>query len=46
MIFSQTLLPLLPIIQTHQPDMKKYAQFQQQRSIFRKIYQQLKPLMS
>ena len=42
----EALLPPLPMIQTHQPDMKKHAQFQQQRSIFRKIYQQLKPLMS
>ena len=46
MIFSRTLLPLLAIIQTHQPDMKKHAEFQQQSSIFKKIYQQLKPLMS
>jgi len=42
----EVLLPPLPMVQTHQPDMKKHAQFQQQRSIFRKIYQQLKPLMS
>ena len=42
----EVLLPPLPMVQTHQPDMKKHAEFQQQRSIFRKIYQQLKPLMS
>ncbi len=42
---SELLAPL-PIVQTHQPDSNLYQYYQQQRTTFRDIYQQLKPLMS
>lgn len=42
---SELLAPLT-IVQTHQPDSNLYQYYQQQRTIFRDIYQQLKPLMS
>lgn len=40
------LLLSLPVIQTHQPNMNNYQYHQQQRVIFRDIYQCLKPLMA
>ena len=42
---GQWLTPL-STIQTHQPDREKHEYYQQQRAMFRNIYQQLKPLMS
>ncbi|MGL4726894.1 MAG: xylulokinase [Scandinavium sp.] len=40
------LLPQLPLEQTHQPDTAKVAAYAPRREMFRKLYQQLKPLMS
>ncbi|WP_294615054.1 xylulokinase [uncultured Gilliamella sp.] len=45
-ISIKTLLPELPIVQTHQPNMDNNQYHQEQRVIFRKLYQQLQPLMS
>ncbi|WP_042861614.1 xylulokinase [Dickeya sp. NCPPB 3274] len=39
------LLPALPLEQTHQPDPTRHAQYAQQRTVFRQLYQQLSPLM-
>ncbi|RNM20637.1 xylulokinase [Dickeya undicola] len=39
------LLPTLPLEQTHQPDPMRHAQYAQQRTVFRQLYQQLSPLM-
>lgn len=41
----EKLLTPLPVIQIHQPNMIHNQYHQQQRVIFRKLYQQLKPLM-
>ena len=41
-----TLLPQLPVEQQHLPDAERHAWYQPRREIFRKIYQQLLPLMS
>jgi len=40
------LLPPLPLEQEHHPDSVRHAHYAQQRDVFRKIYQQLRPLMS
>ena len=40
------LLPQLPIEQQHQPDAARHALYQPRRETFRRIYQQLLPLMS
>ncbi|MFB1116426.1 xylulokinase [Dickeya dadantii] len=40
------LLPALPLEQTHQPDPTRHAQYAQQRTVFRQLYQQLSPLMT
>lgn len=39
------LLPSPKVIQLHQPNRDNYQIYQQQRAVFRQIYQQLKPLM-
>ncbi len=41
-----TLLPQLPIEQQHIPDAKRHAWYASRRDMFRRIYQQLLPLMS
>lgn len=40
------LLPQLPLEQTHEPNPEHYAKYQQRRETFRRLYQQLLPLMS
>lgn len=40
------LLPQLPLEQRHLPDAKKHALYAERRDVFRRIYQQLLPLMS
>lgn len=40
------LLPQLPLEQAHYPDAQRHARYQQQRDTFRRLYQQLLPLMS
>ena len=40
------LLPQLTLEQAHYPDAGRHALYQQRREIFRRIYQQLQPLMS
>ncbi|WP_033577077.1 xylulokinase [Dickeya chrysanthemi] len=40
------LLPALPLEQVHQPDPTRHAQYAQQRAVFRRLYQQLSPLMT
>ncbi|NDO82421.1 xylulokinase [Citrobacter sp. NCU1] len=40
------LLPQLPLEQAHYPDAQRHARYQQQRATFRRLYQQLLPLMS
>jgi xylulokinase len=40
------LLPQLPLEQSHRPDAERHARYARQRDVFRKIYQQLLPLMS
>lgn len=40
------LLPQLVLEQSHYPDAERHALFQQRRETFRRIYQQLLPLMS
>lgn len=40
------LLPALPLEQVHQPDATRHAQYTQQRTVFRQLYQSLLPLMS
>ncbi|WP_054177989.1 xylulokinase [Trabulsiella odontotermitis] len=40
------LLPQLPLEQSHQPDAARFARYAPQRETFRKLYQQLLPLMS
>jgi xylulokinase len=40
------LLPQLALEQTHQPDIAKNAAYAPRRDVFRRLYQQLKPLMS
>lgn len=40
------LLPQLPLEQTHQPDAQRHTVYQQRRETFRRLYQQLLPLMS
>lgn len=39
------LLPQLPLEQTHTPDAQRHAAYQPQRDTFRRLYQQLLPLM-
>jgi len=41
-----SLLPQLPLEQQHLPDAKNHALYAERRAVFRKIYQQLLPLMS
>ena len=41
-----TLLPQLPIEQQHSPDAARHAHYAARRETFRRIYQQLLPLMS
>ncbi|RLM18763.1 xylulokinase [Brenneria alni] len=41
-----TLLPQLPLEQTHHPDEQRHAYYAQQRDTFKALYQQLRPLMS
>lgn len=41
-----TLLPQLALEQAHYPDAERHALYQQRRETFRRIYQQLLPLMS
>ncbi len=41
-----TLLPQLPIEQQHTPDAARHAYYASRRETFRRIYQQLLPLMS
>ncbi|MGF6437379.1 xylulokinase [Kosakonia sp. 1610] len=41
-----TLLPQLPVEQQHQPDAQRHAHYVEKRDTFRRIYQQLLPLMS
>lgn len=41
-----TLLPQLPIEQQHLPDAERHAHYASRRETFRRIYQQLLPLMS
>jgi xylulokinase len=38
-------LPQLPLEQTHQPDSTKHQQYAERREVFRKLYDQLLPLM-
>lgn len=40
------ILPQLTLEQAHYPDADRYALYQQRRETFRRIYQQLQPLMS
>ncbi|POT55591.1 xylulokinase [Citrobacter amalonaticus] len=40
------LLPQLPLEQAHYPDAQRHAVYQQRRETFRRLYQQLLPLMS
>jgi xylulokinase len=40
------LLPQLALEQAHVPDAKRHLQYAERRDVFRKIYQQLLPLMS
>jgi xylulokinase len=40
------LLPQLPLEQSHQPDAARFARYAPRRETFRKLYQQLLPLMS
>jgi len=40
------LLPQLPLEQTHMPDAQRHTVYQQRRETFRRLYQQLLPLMS
>ena len=40
------LLPQLPLEQTHMPDTQRHTAYQQRRETFRRLYQQLLPLMS
>lgn len=40
------LLPQLTLDQAHYPDVERHALYQQRRETFRRIYQQLHPLMS
>lgn len=40
------LLPQLSLEQTHMPDAQRHSVYQQRREIFRRLYQQLLPLMS
>ena len=40
------LLPQLTLEQAHYPDAERHARYQQRRETFRRIYQQLQPLMS
>lgn len=40
------LLPQLPLEHTHMPDMQRHTVYQQRRETFRRLYQQLLPLMS
>ena len=40
------LLPQLPLEEQHTPDATKHAAYAARREVFRKIYQQLVPLMS
>ena len=40
------LLPQLTLEQAHYPDAERHALYQQRRETFRRIYQQLQPLMS
>lgn len=44
-IQPDTVLPALPLEQTHLPDAEKTAAYAPRREIFRQIYQQLLPLM-
>ena len=40
------LLPQLPLEQSHLPDAQRYATYQPRRETFRRLYQQLLPLMA
>lgn len=40
------VLPQLPLEQAHYPDAQHHAVYQQRRETFRRLYQQLLPLMS
>ncbi len=40
------VLPRLPLEQAHYPDAQRHAVYQQRRETFRRLYQQLLPLMS
>ena len=40
------LLPQLPLEQAHFPDAERHARYLERRETFRRIYQQLLPLMS
>lgn len=40
------LLPQLPLEQSHQPDAQHYAAYQPRRETFRRLYQQLLPMMT
>lgn len=40
------LLPQLPLEQSHLPDAQRYAAYQPRRKTFRRLYQQLLPLMA
>ena len=40
------LLPQLPLEQSHLPDAQRYAAYQPRRETFRRLYQQLLPLMA
>jgi len=40
------LLPQLSLEQTHMPDAQRHTVYQQRRETFRRLYQQLLPLMS
>ncbi|MEX8991922.1 FGGY-family carbohydrate kinase, partial [Salmonella enterica] len=40
------VLPQLPLEQAHYPDAQRHAVYQQRRETFRRLYQQLLPLMS
>lgn len=41
-----SLLPQLPLEQQHQPDLTRHQRYAERRKVFKKIYQQLEPLMS
>ena len=45
-IEPDTVLPQLPLEQTHQPDAAQVAAYAPRRETFRRLYEQLKPLMS